>query len=91
MFSLISNLQTTAAGGSDHFLLTGGVLTSSSLRTHALSGSASEPVSPLFSKLGLHLPHPIHSQGGKAQFFSERGELEVTLPMKRPMDLINMP
>nr|XP_040025580.1 protein PIH1D3 [Gasterosteus aculeatus aculeatus] len=42
-------------------------------------------------KLGLHLPHPIHSQGGKAQFFSERGELEVTLPMKRPMDFINMP
>ncbi|XP_054452691.1 protein PIH1D3 [Anoplopoma fimbria] len=42
-------------------------------------------------KLGLHLPHPIHSQEGKAQFFSEREELEVTLLVKRPMDFINMP
>ncbi|XP_042336998.1 dynein axonemal assembly factor 6-like, partial [Plectropomus leopardus] len=41
-------------------------------------------------KLGLHLPHPTHSHGGKAQFFSERGELEVTLLMKRPLDFINM-
>ncbi|CAG5896376.1 unnamed protein product [Menidia menidia] len=41
-------------------------------------------------KLGLHLPHPIHSQEGRAQFFSSRGELEVTLLMKRPMDFINM-
>ncbi|XP_044225044.1 protein PIH1D3 [Thunnus albacares] len=41
-------------------------------------------------KLGLHLPHPIHNQEGKAQFFSEREELEVTLLMKRPMDFINM-
>ncbi|XP_026230774.1 protein PIH1D3 [Anabas testudineus] len=41
-------------------------------------------------KLGLHLPHPIHSQEGRAQFFSERGELEVTLLLKRPLDFINM-
>ncbi|KAM7400126.1 hypothetical protein PAMA_004703 [Pampus argenteus] len=41
-------------------------------------------------KLGLHLPHPIHSQEGTAQFLSEREELEVTLLMKRPMDFINM-
>ncbi|XP_061587022.1 protein PIH1D3 [Cololabis saira] len=41
-------------------------------------------------KLGLHLPNPIHKQEGKAQFFSEREELEVTLLMKRPMDFINM-
>nr|XP_020480374.1 protein PIH1D3 [Monopterus albus]XP_020480375.1 protein PIH1D3 [Monopterus albus] len=41
-------------------------------------------------KLGLHLPHPIHSQEGKAQFFSEREELEVTLLLNRPMDVINM-
>ncbi|KAI3374658.1 hypothetical protein L3Q82_021235 [Scortum barcoo] len=41
-------------------------------------------------KLGLHLPHPTHSRGGKAQFFSEREELEVTLPTKRPMDFINL-
>lgn len=39
-------------------------------------------------KLGLHLPHPVHSQEGKAQFFSEREELEVTLLMKRPLDFI---
>ncbi|XP_041805111.1 protein PIH1D3 [Chelmon rostratus] len=41
-------------------------------------------------KLGLHLPHPIHSHQGKAQFFSEREELEVTLLMKRPLDFIHM-
>ncbi|XP_029381381.1 dynein axonemal assembly factor 6 [Echeneis naucrates] len=41
-------------------------------------------------KLGLHLPHPIHSQEGKAQFFSEREELEVTLLLKRSMDFINI-
>ncbi|KAM4728775.1 dynein axonemal assembly factor 6 [Anableps anableps] len=41
-------------------------------------------------KLGLHLPHAIQCQQGKAQFFSERQELEVTLLMNRPMDFINM-
>ncbi|KAK2822765.1 hypothetical protein Q5P01_022830 [Channa striata] len=41
-------------------------------------------------KLGLHLPHPIHSEEGKAQFFSEREELEVTLLLKRPIDCIVM-
>ncbi|KAK7944930.1 hypothetical protein WMY93_000658 [Mugilogobius chulae] len=40
-------------------------------------------------KLGLHLPHPVLSQEGKAQFFSEKEELEVTLQMKRPMDFFN--
>lgn len=45
---------------------------------------------PLFSKLGLYLPHPIHDHEGKAQFFSEREELEVTLLMKRAMDFFNM-
>uniref|UniRef100_A0A147AZ21 Dynein axonemal assembly factor 6 n=1 Tax=Fundulus heteroclitus TaxID=8078 RepID=A0A147AZ21_FUNHE len=41
-------------------------------------------------KLGLHLPHPIQSQEGRAQFFSDRKELEVTLLMKPPMDFVNM-
>ncbi|XP_006792445.1 protein PIH1D3 isoform X1 [Neolamprologus brichardi] len=41
-------------------------------------------------KLGLHLPDPVHKNESKAQFFSEREELEVTLLMKRPMDFINM-
>uniref|UniRef100_UPI0037E84A82 dynein axonemal assembly factor 6 n=1 Tax=Semicossyphus pulcher TaxID=241346 RepID=UPI0037E84A82 len=41
-------------------------------------------------KLGLHLPHPTHTPGGKAQFFSVKEELEVTLPMKRPMDFLTM-
>ncbi|XP_030607490.1 dynein axonemal assembly factor 6 [Archocentrus centrarchus] len=41
-------------------------------------------------KLGLHLPDPVHKHEGKAQFFSEREELEVTLLLKRPMDFINM-
>ncbi|KAJ0012323.1 hypothetical protein NQD34_013298 [Periophthalmus magnuspinnatus] len=40
-------------------------------------------------KLGLHLPHPVHSQEGKAQFFSDREELEVSLQMNRPLDFIN--
>ncbi|XP_064206346.1 protein PIH1D3 [Anguilla rostrata] len=41
-------------------------------------------------RLGLHLPHPVHSQEGTAQFLSEKEELEVTLPMNRPMDCINL-
>ncbi|KAJ8011548.1 hypothetical protein DPEC_G00059380 [Dallia pectoralis] len=41
-------------------------------------------------KLGLHLAHPVHSQEGKARFFCERQELEVTLPMNRLMDQINL-
>ncbi|XP_029970124.1 dynein axonemal assembly factor 6 [Salarias fasciatus] len=41
-------------------------------------------------KLGLHLPQPVHSQEGRAQFYTEREELEVTLLIKRPMDIINM-
>ncbi|CAL1579034.1 unnamed protein product [Knipowitschia caucasica] len=40
-------------------------------------------------KLGLHLPQPVQSQEGKAQFHSEKQELEVTLTMKRPLDFIN--
>ncbi|KAM9322916.1 dynein axonemal assembly factor 6 [Pholidichthys leucotaenia] len=40
-------------------------------------------------KLGLYLPHPVHSQEGKAQFFSEREELEVTLLMKRHLAFID--
>ncbi|CAJ1072897.1 protein PIH1D3 isoform X2 [Xyrichtys novacula] len=39
-------------------------------------------------KLGLHLPYPTHSGGGKAQFFSEREELEVTLPIKHAEDFL---
>ncbi|CAL8343125.1 unnamed protein product [Merluccius merluccius] len=41
-------------------------------------------------KLGLHLPHPVHSRQGKAQFFSDRAVLEVSLLMNRPMDSINL-
>ncbi|KAM9844964.1 dynein axonemal assembly factor 6 [Aulostomus maculatus] len=41
-------------------------------------------------KLGLHLPHPVHTQEGTARFYSEREELEVTLSMNRPLDFINM-
>lgn len=43
-----------------------------------------------FSKLGLHLPHPVHKQEGSARFITEREELEITLPMNRPMDCINL-
>ncbi|XP_016305218.1 protein PIH1D3-like [Sinocyclocheilus anshuiensis] len=41
-------------------------------------------------KLGLHLPHPVHKQEGNARFIVEREELEITLPMNRPMDCINL-
>ncbi|XP_007236695.2 protein PIH1D3 [Astyanax mexicanus] len=41
-------------------------------------------------KLGLHLPHPVHSGEGSARFITERAELEITLPMNRPMDCINL-
>ncbi|XP_056149404.1 protein PIH1D3 [Lampris incognitus] len=41
-------------------------------------------------KLGLHLPHPVHSQEGKAQYYSEKEELQVTLLMNRPMDSVNL-
>ncbi|XP_072525190.1 dynein axonemal assembly factor 6 [Salminus brasiliensis] len=41
-------------------------------------------------KLGLHLPHPVHSGEGTARFITERAELEITLPMNRPLDCINL-
>ncbi|RVE61200.1 hypothetical protein OJAV_G00168290 [Oryzias javanicus] len=40
-------------------------------------------------KLGLHLPHPVHAEESRAQFFSEREELQVTLLIKRSMDFFN--
>ncbi|XP_024134840.1 protein PIH1D3 [Oryzias melastigma] len=40
-------------------------------------------------KLGLHLPHPVHAEDSRAQFFSEREELQVTLLIKRSMDFFN--
>ncbi|XP_031418832.1 protein PIH1D3 [Clupea harengus] len=40
-------------------------------------------------KLGLHLPHPVHRQEGKARFITEKEELEITLLLNRPMDCIN--
>ncbi|XP_063075888.1 protein PIH1D3 [Engraulis encrasicolus] len=40
-------------------------------------------------KLGLHLPHPVHKDEGKARFITEREELEITLLLKRPADYIN--
>ncbi|XP_039620495.1 protein PIH1D3 [Polypterus senegalus] len=40
-------------------------------------------------KLGLHLPHPVDSENGKARFITEAQTLEVTLTMKRDFDFIN--
>ncbi|XP_069749884.1 dynein axonemal assembly factor 6 isoform X1 [Narcine bancroftii] len=40
-------------------------------------------------KLGLHLPHPVDSKNGRAQFHSETHTLEITLTMKREFDFIN--
>ncbi|XP_078067328.1 dynein axonemal assembly factor 6-like [Mustelus asterias] len=44
--------------------------------------------SPIY-KLGLHLPHPVDSKNGKAQFITDTHTLEVTLTMKRKFDFIN--
>ncbi|XP_072361057.1 dynein axonemal assembly factor 6 [Scyliorhinus torazame] len=44
--------------------------------------------SPIY-KLGLHLPHPVDSKNGKAQFITDTHMLEVTLTMKREFDFIN--
>ncbi|KAL4659673.1 protein PIH1D3 [Arapaima gigas] len=41
-------------------------------------------------KLGLHLPHPVWPHKGKARFFAERDVLEVTLPMNRWLDDVNL-
>ncbi|KAM4664543.1 dynein axonemal assembly factor 6 isoform 2-T2 [Discoglossus pictus] len=40
-------------------------------------------------KLGLHLPHPVDADNGKAGFVADKEELEVTLAMKREFDDIN--
>jgi hypothetical protein len=37
---------------------------------------------PLY-KLNLGLPHPVHDKAGKAQWLSEREELQVTLPLNK--------
>ncbi|KPP65655.1 hypothetical protein Z043_115914, partial [Scleropages formosus] len=41
-------------------------------------------------KLGLHLPHPVRAHKGKAQFIAEREVLEVSLPMNRLLDDLNL-
>ncbi|KAF4076627.1 hypothetical protein AMELA_G00217240 [Ameiurus melas] len=41
-------------------------------------------------KLGLHLPHSVCGREGTARFITERYELEITLPMNRPLDSINL-
>lgn len=40
-------------------------------------------------KLGLHLPHPVDSKNGKAEFHADSHTLQVTLTMKRDFDFIN--
>ncbi|XP_069129554.1 dynein axonemal assembly factor 6-like [Argopecten irradians] len=40
-------------------------------------------------KLGLHLPHPVDHESGKAKWDSDKGELSVTLRMKRDLDFMN--
>ncbi|KAL2076922.1 hypothetical protein ACEWY4_027475 [Coilia grayii] len=39
-------------------------------------------------KLGLHLPHPVHQEEGKARFISERQQLEISLLLRRPTDFV---
>ncbi|XP_062843867.1 protein PIH1D3 [Trichomycterus rosablanca] len=41
-------------------------------------------------KLGLHLPHPVYHREGTAIFIMDRSELEITLPMNRPLDCIKL-
>ena len=42
-----------------------------------------------FSKLGLHLPHPVDSKNGKAQWDGGRFLLTVSLSMTREYDFMN--
>lgn len=41
-----------------------------------------------FSKLGLHLPHPVDSKNGKAQWDKSRELLTVTVRMVREYDFL---
>ncbi|XP_058274027.1 protein PIH1D3 isoform X2 [Hemibagrus wyckioides] len=41
-------------------------------------------------RLALHLPHSVHNSKGTARFITGRCELEITLPMNRPLDSINL-
>lgn len=42
-----------------------------------------------FSKLGLHLPHPVDHKIGKAQWDGDKHVLTVTLRMVREYDAFN--
>ena len=42
-----------------------------------------------FSKIGLHLPHPVDSKNGKAQCDKSKNLLTVTLRMLREYDFLN--
>lgn len=42
-----------------------------------------------FSFLGLHLPHPVDSKSGKAEWDGKTETLSVTLKMKREYDFMN--
>ena len=42
-----------------------------------------------FSRLGLHLPHKVDPDGGKAKWLSKDQVLEVTLRLVRPLDDLN--
>ncbi|XP_003976563.1 dynein axonemal assembly factor 6 isoform X2 [Takifugu rubripes] len=39
-------------------------------------------------RLGLHLPQPVHGDRGTARFCGEAQELQVTLPMQRPLGFL---
>lgn len=43
----------------------------------------------IFSKLGLHLPHPVDSKSSKAQWDGKKEELCVTLRLMREYDMLN--
>ncbi|XP_033742183.1 protein PIH1D3-like [Pecten maximus] len=40
-------------------------------------------------KLGLHLPHPVDHESGKAKWDADKSELSVTLRMRRDLDFMN--
>ena len=41
------------------------------------------------SRLGLHLPHKVHSKQSKAKWISDIEELHITLLMNREYDYLN--
>jgi hypothetical protein len=43
----------------------------------------------IFSRLGLHLPHPVDDKSANAKWDPKESTLLVTMTMKREFDFVN--